>query len=260
MKPEIYDHFHPDERPFIDQATDWLERTSERHQVKLTDFLDPRRCYILQTLAVSMDDVQTVVGGGYRQAERKRAWIAPDYLAFEEEDLNIAIVSIGSPDSRFASLDHGDFLGALTGLGIKREKIGDIHVHQEACHVLICREMAAYVTAQLNQVHKVSVYTEILPPEQLKVVDPRLEEQTITVASRRLDAVLSELIRVSRAKALTPIRSGMCRVNWKPEENPAHMLDEGDILSVRGHGRFKIVGVEGLTKKGNVRMRVGKFI
>ena len=75
----------------------------------------------------------------------------------------------------------------------------------------------------------------------------------ITVSSMRLDAIVSDLIRVSRAKALPMIRSGQCRVNWRLEEDPSSLLEEGDVLSIRGHGRFKVLAVEGTTRKGNIR-------
>lgn len=260
MKPESYTHFHPDEHPFIDQVNDWLDRVEDRHQERLTDFLDPRQQFIVESFANTRSNVRVAFGGGYDQAERKRAWIAPDYRSEHEADFNIELLEVSSSDSRYTSLEHGDFLGALTGLGIKRDKVGDIHVHPNMCHAIISKEIIQYVDLQLHQVHKVSVVTDILPLDRLQVMQVELEEQLVLVASLRLDAVLSELTRVSRAKVLPTIRAGQCRVNWKVEENPACLLQQGDMLSIRGHGRFQILSLEGATRKGNQRVKIGKIV
>lgn len=260
MKEEIYVHYHPEEHPFVDRVLDWLHNVSERHSYRLTDFLDPRQCEILLALSRRFDDIHVRLYGGYEGAERKRAAIAPSYRPIEDEDLQITALEMVSDDHRFSELDHRDVLGALIGLGIKRDKIGDIHLHPDVCHVLLCEEMSDFVRLHLHQVHRIKVSTQTLAPERLRVIEPRLDERVITVSSMRLDAIVSDLIRVSRAKALPMIRSGQCRVNWRLEEDPSSLLEEGDVLSIRGHGRFKVLAVEGTTRKGNIRVKIGKFV
>jgi RNA-binding protein YlmH len=134
VQREIYEHFHPDEKSFVDRASEWVERAAERHETKRTDFLDPRQAHILYTLANRNPDVNVRVYGGSAQAERKKAIIAPDYKVLDDEDLGIVVLDITSEDRRISELDHGDYLGALLGLGIKRDKIGDLHVTEEGCH------------------------------------------------------------------------------------------------------------------------------
>jgi RNA-binding protein YlmH len=58
---------------------------------------------------------------------------------------------------------------------------------------------------------------------------------------------------------LTPIKSGKCRVNWKVEEDPSKPLKDGDMVSVQGLGRFKVLVIEGLSKKGRVRLTIGHY-
>lgn len=260
MKDDIYVHYHPDEHPFVDRVLDWLRSVSERHSFRLTDFLDPRQCEIVFALSRSYDDTHVTFYGGYDQAERRRAAIAPSYRELEDDDLDVTLMEIRSADSRFSELDHKDMLGALTGLGIKRDKIGDIHLHPEFCHVLLCGDMSEYVRLHLHQVHRLAVSTEVLALDQLQVVETQLEQTTLTVSSMRLDAIVSELARTSRAKSLPLIRSGRCKVNWRLEEDPSSTLNEGDILSIRGYGRFKVIALEGTTKKGNLRVKIGQFV
>lgn len=256
----FYDHFHPEERAFVDRASEWVERAAEWHEMRLTDFLDPRQAFILTTLVNRRNDVALRLEGGYPGAERCRAIIAPDYRPLDDEPAGIAVLAVTSADQEIAKLDHGDYLGAILGLGIKRDRIGDIHAGANGAHFLVAEEIADYLNIHLRQVHRVHVLTDILPLEQLAVVKPELEEMNFTVASLRLDGICSDVYRISRAKIVDPIRAGRCRVNWKAEEDPSKPLKEGDVVSIKGLGRFKLLEVDGMTKKGRIRVRAGKFI
>ncbi|UUZ85575.1 YlmH/Sll1252 family protein [Paenibacillus sp. P26] len=178
----------------------------------------------------------------------------------EDEDMGISLIGIGSLDEKLSELDHGDYMGAILGLGIKREKIGDIYVREDGRHVLVASEIADFIRLHLNQVHRVHVQTEVLPLDKLEPAGQKLEEMNLTVASLRLDGIVSDVYRLSRAKVLIPIKAGRCKVNWKQEEDPSKSLKEGDVVSLKGFGRFKVLELEGQTKKGRFRLKVGKFV
>ncbi|WP_248926589.1 RNA-binding protein [Paenibacillus hamazuiensis] len=256
----IYSHFHPDEHRFVDKAAEWVERAVYQHTVKKTDFLDPRQAFILQTLVNRETDVQFRLDGGYEQAERKRAIVAPGYRHVDDEDMGIAVVSVRSDDEKIKALNHGDYLGSVLGLGIKRDKIGDIHVHPNGAHLLVASEIAEYIHLNLQQVHRVHVLTETLPLAQLQVAAEQLESMSLSVASLRLDGIAGDVYRLSRAKIVIPIKAGRCKVNWKQEEDPSTPLKQGDVVSLQGFGRFKVLEVEGMTKKGRIRVHVGKYV
>ncbi|MEX2462510.1 MAG: YlmH/Sll1252 family protein [Paenibacillaceae bacterium] len=258
MNKQLYMHFHADEHHFVDKAWEWISQASELHRVKRTDFLDPRQAGIVTALVQRTDNVRVHFDGGYKGAERQRALIAPDYRTVIE-DMGIEVLSIIGGDSKFLTLTHGDFMGAILGLGMKRDKIGDIHVHESGCHCLVAEEASSYLRLQLHQVHKVAVQTEIIPLAQFQPAKVDLEELHISVASLRMDGIVSDAFRLSRAKILLPIKSGKCRVNWKVEEDPSKQLHEGDLISVQGLGRFKVLEVEGMSKKGRIRMKIGRF-
>jgi len=260
MANDWHQHYRPNERVFADRVLEWLERAAERHTAKVTDFLDPRQTQILEELAARFSDrVAIRLTGGYADAERKRAVIVPDYRDPEEEDAGIVVLAVSSPDARIAELDHGDYMGAILGLGVKREKVGDIHVHEDGCHCLIAAEISGYFDIQLRQVHRVQVLTRILPQEELRITPVEYEEMSLSVASMRLDGIVSDVCRVSRAKALVPIQAGRCRVNFKSESDPSKPLAQGDIVSVQGFGRFRVLEVEGVNKKGRIRIRIGRY-
>ncbi|GAK39710.1 RNA-binding protein [Paenibacillus sp. TCA20] len=260
MRTDIYEHFHPDERDFVDKAWEWVERAGQYHEMKLTDFLDPRQAYILDTLANRRGDVQVRMEGGSVNAERQRALIAPDYAYLDDEDMGLAVLSITSADQKFLQLDHGDYMGALLSLGLKRGKLGDIHVLDDGCHTVVAMEIADYFSLHLHQVHRMNVFTDILPIDQLRTSDVALQMMDLTVASLRLDGIASDVYRLSRSKILTPIKAGRCKVNWKVAEDPSKILQAGDVVSVQGLGRFKVMETDGMTKKGRFRVKVGKFV
>jgi RNA-binding protein YlmH len=257
---DIYEHFHPDEKVFVDRAWEWVERAAERHETKRTDFLDPRQAHILFSLANRHPDAVVRLDGGTPDAERQRAIIGPDYRPLDSEDIGIAVLDISSDDRRISELDHGDYLGALLGLGMKRDKIGDLHVREDGCHALIAEEIGDFLAGHMRQAHRVDVSVSILPLSELREVRQTLEEQMISVASLRLDGIASDVFRLSRTKIVAPIRAGRCRVNWKTQEDPSTPLRGGDMVSMKGFGRFKLLEVEGVSKSGRTRVRIGKFL
>ncbi|WP_187355391.1 RNA-binding protein [Paenibacillus tengchongensis] len=260
MKNEIYGHFHPDERPFVDKAWEWVQNAGEYHESRLTEFLDPRQAYIVQSLVNRHPDVQVRWDGGSPGAERKRGLVAPDYRELENEDMELQVLEITSGEQKFTALEHGDYMGAILGLGIKRGKIGDIHVLDDGCHVVVAADIAMFLSSHLTGVHRVLVHTEILPVSALRTREEKLEIMELSVASLRLDGIASDVTRVSRSKILAPIKAGRVRVNWKVEEDPSCSLNEGDMVSIQGFGRFRVLEVGGLTKKGRYRVQVGKFV
>lgn len=260
MRHDIYDHFKPEERPFVDKAWEWVVNAGDYHEVKLTDFLDPRQSFILQTLVNQHADAALCLDGGYEGAERRRALIAPDYRDVSSEPMRMKVLDITSDDQRLSSLQHGDYLGAVLGIGLKREKIGDIHVREDGCHIVVAEEIAPFLTMSLHQVHRVNVMTEILELNALKTTEAALEPLDLTVASLRLDGIASDVFRLSRSKVLVPIKAGRCRVNFRTEEDPSTALKAGDIVALQGFGRFKVLECDGITKKGRLRVKIGKFI
>ncbi|MCL9660508.1 YlmH/Sll1252 family protein [Paenibacillus hunanensis] len=260
MNKTIFSHFHPDEREFVERAAEWIENAARYHEQKLTDFLDPRQAYILSTLAAREPDVQIRLEGGSEHAERRRALIAPDYADLSQEDMQLTVLEITPEGQRFTELEHGDYMGSLLGLGMKRDKIGDIHVLDDGCHTVVATEIASYLNLNMNQVHRLHVMTSLLPIEQLRAAEQELQTMELSVASMRLDGIASDVYRLSRSKILVPIKAGRCKVNWKPEEDPSHALKEGDVVSVQGMGRFKVLELEGITKKGRYRVKIGKFV
>jgi RNA-binding protein YlmH len=261
MSDGFYVHFHKDEHPFVDRWLEWLTRVEQYHEPRWSDFLDPRQAFIAESLTNRASALQISFAGGYPTAERRRAWIAPDYMSPPDADAApLTLFHLTSLDARLAKLRHGDYLGALLGLGLKRDKIGDLQVFDDGCQVLLAAEMAEFVALHMNQVHRATIQLTRLPLAQLQVTEPALQIVSLAVSSLRLDGILSDVFRISRAKAVLPIKAGRCKVNWRSEESPAATLQAGDVVSLQGFGRFRVMALEGTTKKGNMRLKIGLFV
>ncbi|WP_046175121.1 YlmH family RNA-binding protein [Domibacillus indicus] len=253
---EIYQHFRPEEKEFIDKAIKWKQKTADMYAPKLTQFLNPREREIIRSVVGSSEDVQVSFFGGHPSAERKRGLFHPSYFAPEETDFDIELLELEYPQ-KFASITHPHILGSLMGLGLSREKFGDILNKQERFQIVVTKEVTSYLDSQFNRVGNVPV--KLIPKNFSEAVYSAEEwrEQAVTVSSLRLDSVIGALPGMSRQKAQQLIKSGVVKVNWKTADQTSFECAQGDMLSVRGVGRMKILSIDGKTKKEKWRMTLG---
>lgn len=252
----IYQHFRPDEKEFIDQVLNWQQFVEDSYSSKLSDFLDPRQIHIVKTIIGTHSQVKYSEFGGYDGAERKRMLLYPDYLIPENNDFQTSLLEIVYP-SKFVTLSHRQVLGSLMSIGLKREKFGDILVQNNRIQFIVPSEMIDYVKMELKQIGKSKIQLVELPLNQIITSSEEWKEQSATVSALRLDAILSSVYPISRQKAQTLIQHGLVKVNWKEVEQVSFVCDEGDVISARGYGRSKIITIEGQTKKDKWRLKVG---
>ncbi|MEK5098169.1 MULTISPECIES: YlmH family RNA-binding protein [Bacillus] len=254
---DIYQHFRKDEEPFIDQVLEWKRIVTEQYRMKLTDFLDPREQVIVTSVIGRSDEVKLAFCGGYPEAERKRAVLYPEYIEPDAEDFQLQAWEVAYPE-KFASIEHRELLGSLMGIGLKRQKFGDLIFSGETRQFICSEEVADFVFSQLTHVGRVKVSLEKIPLSKIKVPEQDVEIRDDTVSSLRLDALCSSVSRQSRQKAQTLVKNGLVKVNWKVVDDPSYSLAEGDMLSVRGFGRFTLKSIDGKTKKGKWRVTFAK--
>lgn len=254
----VYEHFRPEEKPLIDQFLDWKEQVSRRYAARLTDFLDPRQQRILKSVIGKNDEVSVSFSGGYNGAERKRALLLPPYSLESEDAFELSYVEVEFP-AKFVSLSHSELLGALIGTGVIRGKIGDLIVTDSHAQFICSKDIEPYLAMNLTSVGRTDVSCKPIEQNRLIHNEEKWEESGGTVSSLRLDAVLSEIYHLPRSRVAELIERKMARVNWQLTEKKDFELGEGDVLSLRGHGRSKIISVEGLTKKNKIRLQYGKL-
>ncbi|MBD2000522.1 photosystem II S4 domain protein [Leptolyngbya sp. FACHB-541] len=239
----------------IDQA----DQAIKTWEVVCTDFLSPPELAEVQQMFARLTEVQLLAWGGYPQAERQRVAIARPEIPLDQSQVAIAALDIAG-NFLFDSATHRDFLGALLGTGLVRDKVGDIIVLGErGGQAIVVPELVEFLEMSLTQVRSVPVKTRQIDLSELKIREPKKKELTTVEASLRLDAVASAGFGMSRSKMAEMISGGDVRVNWKDVTQPSHQLKSGDLVAIRGKGRLEI-GEVAVTKKERYRVQLTRFV
>jgi photosystem II S4 domain protein len=239
----------------IDQA----EQAIKTWEIVCSDFLSPPELADVQRMFGRLTEVELLPWGGYPQAERQRLAIARSDIPLDQSQVAIEAIEIAG-NFLFDPASHRDFLGALLGTGIVREKVGDILVLGErGAQAIVVPEMVEFLEMSLTQVRSVTVKTRRIEWTELKLREPKKKEMTTVEASMRLDAVASAGFGMSRSKMADLINGGDVRVNWKEITQSSHQLKAGDLVAIRGKGRLEI-GEVAVTKKDRFRVQLTRFV
>lgn len=246
-------------RDSIARVIDQGELAIKTWEVVFTDFLSPPELAEIMVVFSRLTEVQLVVWGGYPQAERKRVAIARSEIPLDQSQVALTALDIAG-NFLFDTATHRDFLGAMLGTGIVREKTGDIIVLGErGAQVIVVPELAEFLEMNLKQVRSVPVKTQPIDLSELKVREPKKKELTTVEASLRLDAIASAGFGMSRSKMVELIDSGDVRVNWKEITQASSQLKTGDLIAIRSKGRLE-VGEIAVTKKDRYRVQLTRYM
>ncbi|GBE91344.1 photosystem II S4 domain protein [Nostoc cycadae] len=246
-------------RDSVARVIDQAEQAIKTWEVILTDFLSPPELAEIQRVFNRLTEVQLLAWGGYPQAERQRMAIARGELPLEQSQVGLVVLEIAG-NFLFDTATHRDFLGAMLGTGIVREKTGDIIVLGErGAQVIVVPEMAEFLEMNLQQVRSVPVKTQRIDLSELKIREPKKKELTTVEASLRLDAIASAGFGMSRSKMVDLIDAGDVRVNWKDITQASFQVKSGDLVAIRGKGRLEI-GEVAITKKDRYRVQLTRYM
>jgi photosystem II S4 domain protein len=246
-------------RETVARVIDRAEQAIKTWEVVQSDFLSPPEWVEVQQAFRRLTEVQILPSGGYAQAERQRIAIARAELPLDEDQVELAALEIAG-NFLFDSASHRDFLGALLGTGIVREKVGDIIVLGErGAQAIVVPELVEFLQVSLTQVRSVPVKVQAIAKSELKIREPKKKELTTVEASMRLDAVASAGFGMSRSKMAEMISGGDVRVNWKEVTSSSHTVKSGDLIAIRGKGRVEVGDVM-VTKKDRYRVNLTRFI
>ncbi|KAL6757693.1 hypothetical protein V8C86DRAFT_2616727 [Haematococcus lacustris] len=253
-----------DSRKEVDRVLELADRAAVRWELTWTDFLPPPVVGDAMAALAGRSDVQALPWGGYAQAERCRLALGREELMASarndpEGAGGVAAIQVRG-NFMFDAAKHPDFLGAVLGTGVQRERVGDILVQGErGAQLLVDPEMVEHFEAALTQVRTVPVETSRIPLSQLSVPLPRTDELSSTEASLRVDALASAGFRMSRSKMADMVKAGDVRVNWKTVTKASVELKAGDVISVSGKGRLEIKSVQ-TTKKERFAVVMTRFV
>lgn len=239
-----------DLKRFTAHIADLAERALREGQPQWTDFLEPPLREQAEAVCGWTTGVRFSSFGGYTDSERRRLVIYPDYFIAQTIEPAIACLAITVSKANAPDLTHRDYLGAILGLGLKREKLGDLLVGAEGCQMITLPEFSDFIRLNLTKVANFTATAAAIDPEQLDL--PNLREKIIrtTVASLRLDAVAALGFGESRTRMAREIKAERVKVNWKPVTNPDTAVNPGDIIAIRGRGRVIFRELSGQSKKG----------
>jgi RNA-binding protein YlmH len=198
--------------------------------------------------------------GGGTDSYRKMAAFSKDEADLTDAAFPLAILQV-SPDcdARFLThaLTHRDYLGALMGLSVKREMIGDIVIGEDAAYVFVHEKMVSYLMTEWSSVGRAPI--TVLPIEKCPLSSAvKTIELSVTVSSMRLDCVTAQLIKGGRNAAVEWIRMKNVRIGDQTVVKPDALLTSGQELSIRGHGKYRI-GQTSPTRKGRIALVIYQY-
>ena len=243
-----------DDRVLLARVLDRAQQAGERNIPSATDFLSPAQQVQAMDLlhAAGIPETAYVRWGGYDGAERVVLQFLPDWMEPEDAAAYSPIRCLRAGFRGEEKLTHRDFLGSLMGMGIVREKIGDILVGPESADLMVLDTVADFLAQSWESAGRAKLRVAEIDPGCVHIPEIHFEERRDTVSSLRLDAVCSTGFRMARGKAAELIESGRVQMNWRACTKPDKAVSAGDTVSARGFGKFELAEVGTLTKKGRI--------
>ena len=218
----------------ISKALDKKRQSTDNSMITHTNFLSLDEISVVKTTDREYNEyTDTFYYGGYADSERQIAIFVPKFfdvddigafLGDNEDDNPVCIVRFKK--DKFTALSHRDYLGAIMGLGIKREMVGDIKVTDEGADVFCLKSAAEYICDNLKKSGRGSVTGEILSAGEFNSADDKFEICFTTVASLRLDGVIAAFFNLSRSTAAETVNKGLVYVNSSQCFKGDYMLKE----------------------------------
>jgi len=249
----------PEDRLLLAKVWDKINAGVRKNIPANTCFLSQREQELCRYLFGQTDGLTAF--GGYESAERKMLVYLPDYLDesyLQEEDSPLVCLRASFYEGDFPT--HRDFLGALMGAGIGRETVGDICVGNGSCDFFVTAEIAPYVLQNFDSAGRTKLRLERISLDAISVPEPETKEIRDTLASLRLDSVISAGFRIGRSAASDYVAAGKAAIDGLPCEKPDKAVAEGATVSVRGLGKIRLTTVNGQTKKGRISAVIHRYV
>ena len=240
------------------RAEDLALRASRRGELTHSTFLTPAECALLSHWRPA-EDCTLLLHGGVPGAERRAAFFLPDWMDADTFDPQEYLCAV-EVTAHFGEPGHRDYLGAVLGLGIGREWLGDILIEKNVAHILCLPSVKEHLLLNLDKVGRCGVRAREVPLAAVPVPEKHLREVTFSVKSPRLDAVCAGMFGLSRSAAAEAIAQGLVTKNYVPCQKPDAPLAPGDTLSLRGKGKGEVTEIgDALTRKGHIFIKAGIY-
>ena len=233
----------------LKRAEDLARRCESRGTPTNTGFLTPAERYALEH-DPALRAAKIVFHGGHPDAERTMAFFLPDWMEADALDASEHICAIRLT-AAFGEPGHRDYMGAILGMGVGREWVGDIVVEGHEA-IALCQPSVLRHLLSIDKVGRYGVKAVEIPLDEIPVREKRTEERRFTVMSPRLDAVASGLFHLSRTECARQIAMGTLSLNYSECLKTDAPVKEGDVLALRGAGKGRVVEIGGSSRKGRM--------
>ena len=250
---------NPEDRLLLAKLWDKINAGIRCNIPAATCFLSPRELEMARYLFGEEPGLHAF--GGYADAERRMLCYLPDYL--EEDSLwdeDSPLVCLRATFFEGDTPSHRDFLGALMGIGIARETVGDICVGKGSCDFFVTAEIAPYILQNFLSAGRTRLHLTQVPLTEAQIPEPEVKIIKDTLASLRLDSVISSGFRIGRSLAAQYVSAGKAAIDGLPCEKPDKAVAEGAKISVRGLGKIRLETVGGNTKKGRISVVIHRYV
>ena len=239
-----------DMNELLKRAEDLKRRGEQRAIVTHTGFLTPAEAYELRHAFAD-----AYFSGGGEDCERVMAFFLPDFLEPEYFDVSEYISAV-RVEARFADLTHRDYMGAVLGLGIARETVGDIIASKDTAYIYCTPTTADFAVLNLDKVGRYGAKTEKIPLNSVPPRERERKEISFSVMSMRLDSIAAGMFGLSRSAAARMVEEGLVSLNYRECLRPDREIRSGDIIPVRGYGKGEIKEKGGTSRRGRTFINV----
>lgn len=257
-----------EDKILLSNIEDKIEQAYSKNYFTFSNFLDMRQASIVRNYCKYTKNVQVWFCGGYDEAERIITVFLPEYLYCDTlEDLKETVFNsdlspislIHAEKDTFHTLTHRDYLGALMGIGIKREMIGDILVNENGADIIVMSKIAPFILENLNGAGRATLTLSTRSLQELEAAEFSTQEEFYTVSSLRADVVSAALFKLSRKEISEIIQKGLLFVNGVEVTKAEKTLNENDKIVIRGKGKCVLSEIQGLSKKGKTRINITRY-
>ncbi len=254
-KKEFLNMFHCEDKSVIANLYDKLILSEKiNSEIFSAEFYPPNIWNTLLNMGSNFD-VNIVPYGIFKDSERR-------IIGFSHYEINnypVELICIKNK-SRFSTLKHKDFLGAIMSLGIKREKFGDLIVKNQICYAAVHSEVLDYIKDNLNSIGSSPCSITVLDDKFNFNIEPDFQEITIISSSLRCDGIVCGICKITRSNSENLIKRGKVLINYETVVEKNTIIKTGDIITVRGFGKFKMEQTIGWTGSGKNKIIVKKFV
>lgn len=254
-----------DERELlIAKINDKYKFSISKNKITNTDFLNMSEKAVAEKF-LKDNSIKNYIffGGNGENSDRNILIFFPEKLDIEmvQKNFEKIVCGIRIKLPKDEAYEHRIYLSGIMKLGIKREKIGDILVRENGADLIVLNEISEFLINNLKQLTRFkSTNIEKIKINDIKIQEKEFEEFNIIVSSMRLDNFVAELAHTSRAKAEEILNEQRVFVNYSLEIKESKKIQIGDVINIRGKGKYIVGDILKSTKSNKIKLMIKKYI